>query len=189
MKKETTLSILREIRDLLKNKTAGIDSKQSASASTIPPKEEFILFDFPEITAKEIIEKANNKTSKNTPILYSIDWYKNEPFYMTEKTRKGKRWVKITPSFMGKSWDECKDLMATEGGEMLNFAELLYVFVEHEKTTGINILKNNYSWVSSISSGCPVSFGSAGAEGAYVSRGGPDCAWYLVGAVFSRIES
>ena len=174
MKKETQLSILREIRDLLK---AQLEPKKES----IPNGH--VLFDFPEVTAAEIIKKAKNKTSKSTPILYNIDsWYKNEDFYLKEKTRPGKRYVSLTVENKYQTWDECNNK-----GEMLNFAEILYVMVEHEKKTGVKLLENEWSWTSSVSSGgFLVYLGFFDSLGASVGGAEPGSSVPKFGVLFSR---
>jgi len=58
-----------------------------------------------------------------------------------------------------------------------------------EKLTGKKILKDKYSWSSSVSSdGNLLNFGGAGADGAGVRGGSPGSAWSDMGAVFSRSE-
>lgn len=140
------------------------------------------------LTAKKIIKDCDNKTSTGTPVLYSISWYEKEDFYTTEKTRGGV--FKIDPiAHKGKSWDECKAL-ETKELQMLTFAELLYVMVEHEKQTKEHFLGDwEYSWTSSrASDGSLVYLGDFGSRGAAVSSGGPEDSCGSLGVCLSHVN-
>lgn len=181
MKKETTLSVLKEIRDLLKE-------KQEKSIETEVSGDWFEI-DFPEVTSEEIIKRTGNKTSTGTPILYyPKGWYEHEAFYTTEKTRKGKSRIKLELVHKGKTFDECKVLVENEGGEMLNFPELLYFLVEYEKKTGRHLLEDyKYSWTSSRSSGGGLVIGGGfDSDGMGVDGRLPVSAGGRLGVLFSR---
>lgn len=186
MKKITILSVLEEIRDILKNNSnATTKINYSVNSST-----EFEI-DFPEITAKEIYENCNNKKSNGDKLLYNIYWYKDEKFFTTETTRPGKRIVDTQILHKNKSWNECKKISEKERKDMLNFAELVYTLWWIEKNTK-KIIWNNieYSWSCSFSSvGYLVYFGNASAVGADVHRNGPDSSYDNLGVVFSRSVS
>ena len=133
---------------------------------------------FPSLTAKQIVQKYNNKFGKGK-LLYNIDWYKNEDFFTKEKCQKGTREIitDLTPTF-GKTWNECKEM-----GEMFNFAELLWCVI---KIPGF--LRNNYSWTCSRTShGYFVDAGSFGDGGGGVDGSGPGGSHSAVGCAFSAV--
>src|SRR3990167_7377330 len=142
---------------------------------------EFYEVDFPEMTAKEIYEQSDNKLG-NGKLLYDIDRYKNEDFFLKEKTRPGKRLVLKNVIGVGKDWNECQALVKEKGGEMLNFAEVLYVIWKYP-----GFLENMYTWTSSRSSvGFLVNVGEADAGGASVDGWEPDLSDSDLGVVFLR---
>lgn len=61
------------------------------------------------LTAEQIIKSCNNKTSKDTPVLWSTSWHENETFYTQEKTRGGTYEVDEL-AHKGKSWNECAEI-------------------------------------------------------------------------------
>lgn len=142
------------------------------------------------LTAAEIIKTCGNLTSKGIPVLYNVNWYKDEPFYTTETTRGGTYEVdKITHK--NKDWNQCDVLATQEKKQMLTFAELLYVMVEHEKQTGEWFFGGwEYSWTSSRDSGGNlVSVGRFDSDGACVSCATPDHSRDDLGVCLSRMTS
>ena len=142
---------------------------------------------FPSLTAKQIVEKYNNKLGKGK-LLYNTTWYEKEDFYTKEKCRKGTREIitYLTPTLSG-TWDECKAM-----GEMLNFAELLWCVIEIP-----GFLKEwKYSWTSSRTSrGDFVRAGNFDDDGGDVSRLRPGysnsnlgCAFFAVALKSSTID-
>lgn len=64
-----------------------------------------ITVDFPAFTAKEIMEKVDNKAGDGKLLYLGFNgWYAKEDFYTKEKTRKGKRNIDLFLSMKGKSW-------------------------------------------------------------------------------------
>lgn len=148
-KKETTLSVLQDIRALLQVNNIEIEGIKQPAIQPVPKPNE-LTFILPTITAKEIYEQSGNKTSKGTPLIYST-WMLKEPFFTTETTRPGT--VVITKDILhkGKSYAECKELLEKDGGEVLNFAEWLYILWQHEKATGERLFSGyEYTWTSSL---------------------------------------
>jgi len=134
---------------------------------------------FPDLTAKQIVEKYKNKLGKGK-LLYDTTWYEKEDFYTKEKCRKGTREIitDLTPT-LGKTWDECKEM-----GEMLNFAELLWCVIKIP-----DFLKEyKYSWTSSrMSYGYFVSAGNFDDNGGIVCRNGPRYSCSGLGCAFSAV--
>lgn len=141
------------------------------------------------LTAKKIIKDCKNKTKAGTPVLYSISWYEKEAFYTSEVTRGGTYEI-LTLEQKGKSWNECNEIATKENTLMFNFAELLYIMVEHEKQTGERLLGGwEYSWTSSRDSdGGLVDVGSFDSEGALVGSDSPGNSRALLGVCFSRMS-
>lgn len=179
-KKDTNLSVLQEIRDILKS--------QSIVSNDVKKTDE-ITVNIPEgLTAKDIYEQSENKTSTGTPLLFNIDWYKYEPFFCREKTTKKTVTVSRTITHKNKSWDECKIAMEKEGGIMLSFAEWLYIIWSHEKETGERLFNDwEYLWTSSRASGGRlVLVGGFDGEGADVNGDSPGRRFGRLGVSFSR---
>lgn len=140
---------------------------------------------FPTMTAKEIITKCDNK-GKGGKILYNT-WMFNEDFYKKEKTREGWKTIDLDLIGKGKTFDECKELAEKSGGEMLNFAEFIYLIVEYEKETGKRLFENEYTWTSSRASGGTLAIsGGFGSVGVYSSRWGPRGSASFMGVCVSR---
>jgi hypothetical protein len=182
-KKETTLSVLKEIRNLLK---AGVNRIQE-----VPEKEDlsnFIKVDFPEKTAKEIVDECNN-TLGSGKLLHNTYWYKDEDFFTKEKCRPGTRYVSKELIGKGKDWDECVKLAKEEKGEMLNFPETVFFIQEYYKQMKSYPWNKDYSWSSSRSSdGGLVSVGLCGAAGVLVGYDGPGRSYSRLGVCFSGSE-
>lgn len=187
MKKETQLSVLQEIRDLLKAQTPQV-APISAKAPSFEEKDGWVLMDFPQITAKELIEEYDNKTSVGTPILYEINWYKDEKFFTTEKTRPGKRWMQKEIGNKGKSWTECNKLAKEQRYELPSFAELLYFLVEYERITGTRLMSDwEFPWTNSRASGGKLVYvGAFDGGGASVGSYRPVVRLDVIGSSFSR---
>lgn len=182
-KKETTLSVLKDIRTLLQKADNRASSTAVDALNVITPSailvglgynnDKYWRITFPEKTAKEIMDKCSNKLGDGK-FLYNVDWYKNEDFFTKEKTRPGVRYV--AKDFIGqrKDWNECKELVEKEKGEMMNFAELLWLHKTYFEEHKLYLDSNLWSWTSSRSSdGNFVFAGGAGAGGLGVGRGGP----------------
>lgn len=140
---------------------------------------------FPTMTAKEIITKCNNK-GKGGKMLYST-WLLDEDFYKKETTREG--WKTIDLDLIGKekTFDECKELAEKSGGEMLNFAEFIYLIVEYEKETGKRLFENEYTWTSSrASDGFLAISGHFGSGGVRSASWRPGRSASYVGVCLSR---
>lgn len=189
MKNETILSILKEIRDILKNQ----QPKESLAAQirSTPNPDEVTITIPKAMTAKEIYEESKNKTSKGTPLLYSVSWYKDEDFFTTEKTRVKTFTVNKTINHKGKTWQECKDIVEKANGELLSFAEWLYILWSHEKNTGERLFDGEkqweYTWTSSrVSDGRLVLVGGFDADGAFVGGRSPAYRYDALGVSFSR---
>lgn len=180
-KKETTNSILKEIRDLLKESL-----KKEVSGVEVPKDENFVTIDFPNKTAKEIVEDCNNKLGEGK-LLFNTSWYENEDFYAKEKCRPGKRLVSKELIGLGKDWNECKKLAEEKGGDMLNYAETIFFIKEHFKLTGKYPWNLKYSWTSSSSSrGYLVNVGYGDADGVFVVDDSPRYSASDLGLCFSR---
>jgi len=145
-----------------------------------------LTVDFPELTAKEIMEQCDNKVAGGK-LLYNIDWYKDEDFFTTEKTRKGKRTIDLELLHKGKSWNKCNVLKGDK--EMLNFPEVVYLLANYQEFRDL-LTSYKYTWTSSRdSSGLLLFVGFFVEGGANVNR------WYprvrddvALGVCFSRSE-
>lgn len=181
MKKQTTLQVLQEIRDLLKKHL------NPTNDVSINPDE--IVIDIPETTIKEIIEGCNNKTSKGTPLIWSPSWILKSDLYTKEKTRKG-RWIfskKLLEETRNKTWQEQEEILKSKGGERMNLAEVVYCLYFHEKSTGERLLENDWYWTNSRDSdGRIVLVGVFGSGGAYVRRDSPYDSRDSLGVCLSR---
>lgn len=195
-KKETILSVLKDIRALLK---ANIGEKPTESLISAIDKQKFtenngkVRMYFPSITAKEIRTQSENKISKGTPLLYADAgdaWYENEPFFTTEKTRPGFKTIDLDLIGKGKNWNDCEALIKEKGGEMLNFTETLYLVWQYEKQTGRRLLENEYVWTASQTADRVrfASFGLFDDRGARVSCFFPRLEWDEPGVLFSCSE-
>lgn len=142
---------------------------------------------FPQKTAKEIL--GDNKLPNGNPILWNIEWYKNEDFFTKELPRKGSVTVNLELLHKGKSWDECTKIAKDEGQEMLNFAEVVYLLKTNEQFW--KLFENyQYTWTSSRSSfGLLVNVGDADSNGVCGVLDGPRFSYSNLGVCFSRSES
>lgn len=184
-KKETVLSVVKEIRDLLKLSV----KPEGIVMETVTSNE--IIVNIPKgLTMKDIVEKCDNKTSKGTPLLYYISWYKDENFYTKEKTRGGKHAFSKTllEESRNKTWHEQEALLKKNNSIRFNAAELLYILWSHEKETGEMLLSGwNYYWTSSSASdGRFVRVGYFDSSGVDVSRHTPDRSSSDLGVCVSR---
>lgn len=167
-KSDTTLSLLREIRDLLKKEE--IAKVEKTPKDTFPPK-----------TAKEILEECNNSVDGGK-LLYSglTGWYSDQDFFTKETCRP------ISMNFMplahkGKSWNECRDL-----GEMFNFAEIVYLLRESREFRDM-FRGYNWTWTSSrVSGGGLVDVGGFDGRGARVLSRSVDASHDALGLSFSH---
>ena len=177
MKKETTLSVLKEIRDILKRQ------------NIVKPVIDNTFFEvtFPDKTAQEIV---GDNTLGNGKFLWNISWYKDKDFFTKEKCRVGTRLVSTELIGLDKTWNECSDLVREKGGEMLNFAELLFFAQEYYKSTGKYLFNSKWAWTSSKSSvGSLVNVGSFDRDGALVRGSWPVSSRSDVGCPFSVVKT
>lgn len=174
-KKETVLSVLKEIRDILKK-------KEVEPLKELPNS---ITIDFPSLTAQQMVEDCDNKVDGGK-LLYNTSWYEKEAFYTTEKTRKGTRTINAELLYKGKSWNECKDIADKEGLSMLNFAEVIWLLKTSKEFREL-LTGYNWTWTSSRSSyGYLVDVGRFDSYGADVYRRGPGYSGSDLGVCFSR---
>lgn len=129
---------------------------------------------FPNKTAQEIMNDCNNILG-NGKLLYGLkSWYKNEDFFTKEKCRPITVEIEIELIGKNKDWNECKELVKKEEGEMLNFPEMIYFYQEYFKQTGKYIDEYEWSWTSSRSSdGRLVDVGRCASDGVGVSHDRP----------------
>ena len=180
MKKETTLNVLKEIRDILK-------SKELVTLSVAQLQNNEVAVDFPELTAEEIMNSCDNKVAGGK-LLYNTDWYKKEDFFTKEKTRKGRRIIAKKLLHKGKSWNQCAEIAKKEDKEMLNFAEVVYLIKENKDFRKL-ITDWNYTWTSSRrSDGRLVNVGSFRSGEASVNGWTPGYSDSGLGVCFSRSE-
>lgn len=211
VKKETTLSVLQDIRDMMRehwNKDVEVPEtnfggticlvKSAPKAPEQPiPNGHFLIY-IPSITMKEIVEEADNKASNGKPLMYNISWYKDEKFYTEEKAREG--WYVVSERLMGKNknWGEQETEIKNLKGERLNAAEELYIQYAYEKVNGERLTYGEqckkdssynweYSWTSSLSSlGSVVDVGFFDAVGVFVADDYPGYRNDLLGFRLSR---
>lgn len=154
--KETVLSTLREIltvqndmRELL-GEIRDFTYLSAGKKETIPEvKDNAVTVTFPQLTAKEMIEKYDNKLGDNKILFNPKGWYEKEAFYTLEKPRSGTFKISFELLHKGKSWNECKDLLK-EGQSMPNFAECVHLLIHYNDFR--NMLENyNWMWTSSHS--------------------------------------
>lgn len=185
-KKETTLSVLKEIRDILINgKPVGDVVKERIEK----PVDESAYFKitFPSKTAKEIVDECENKLESGKLLYDREGWKKDEDFFTKEKTRPRTVYVHKEIIGFGKTHSECVELIKKEGGEMLNMAEMIFVYQEYFKATGKYLDENNWSWTSSRSSGGGlVIVGGCDAGGVGVGIGYPGGSSSRLGVRFFR---
>lgn len=140
---------------------------------------------FPSLTAKQIMKSCDNKIGDDKLLYntdwYQDDWYQDEDFFTKEKTRKGKRVIELELQHNGETWNECNEL-----GEMLNFAEVLYLVKEYPEFREL-LTGYKWTWTSSRSSdGRLVYSGSFGPLGLLVLNGRPGYSYSRLGVCFSR---
>lgn len=184
MKKETTLSVLKEIRNLLSGNQKILLQIFDSVRPPEPKKEPegFIEVNFPNKTAKEIMDECGNKLG-NGKLLYNTNWYENEDFFTKEKCRPGVRYVSKDLIGKGKDWNECAALLKDE---MLNFAEALYFVQEYYKQTNSYPWNSDWSWTSSRSSrGSLVDLGECDAGGVGVGNFVPRRSYSGLGVSYS----
>ena len=176
VKKETTLSVLQDIRDMMREhwgedkKPRSVGEKivkdwQDAHFDVINladkplplnvpevPNGHFLIY-IPSLTMKEIVEEADDKASDGKPLVYNISWYKDEKFYTEELTRAG--WYVVSERLFGKNknWGEQETEIKNLKGKRLNAAEELYIQYAYEKVNGKKLthgdhVKNDspYNW-------------------------------------------
>lgn len=180
-KKETILSVLIDIRNLLRN--------QGVDAINVPEDSNFIKITFPNKTAREIVDECGNKLGTGKLLYNPTGWYEKEDFYTTQKCRP--RTVYVSKELIGlnKDWNECKELVEKEKGEMLNFAEMIYFIQEYYKQTGKYPWNLNWSWTSSHSSdGLLVFVGYGDSDGVYVVNDDPRDSVVPLGVCFSAVK-
>lgn len=192
--KETTLSILKDIKKILTRIEKGINT-QAVDAINVPSQDikiagNTITVEFPQLTAKEMIEQCGNKIG-NDKVLYSYPdgWYSDEAFYTSEKPRKGTITVTLELLHKGKSWNECNDIAQKEGITMLNFPEIVYLLINspafRKMLEGLN-----YTWSSSRSArGYLVHIGKCGVGGVLVGGWHPRRSDSGLGVCFSHSAS
>lgn len=188
MKKETTLSVLKEIRDLLIEQKTAYKELNFTHLGTESIPVDFIKVNFPNKTAKEIMDECGNKLG-NGKLLYNTNWYENEDFFTKEKCRPGVRYVSKDLIGKGKNWNECSALLkdGEREIEMLNFAEALYFVQEYYKQTNSYPWAGDWSWTSSRSSlGRLVCLGGCDAGGVYVVYDDPGHSGSCLGVCFSK---
>lgn len=181
-KKETILDVLKDIRNLLREK--------AVDAINVPSidKSKYLKVTFPNKTAKEIIDECENKLGKDK-FLYNTEWYKNEKFFTEEKCRPGIRYVSKELIGLDKDWNECKELVENQDGEMLNFAETIFFIQEYFEQTDEYPWNLKWSWTSSRSSfGDLVRAGGCDSGGVDVVRDFPGRSGSDLGVCFSRSE-
>lgn len=146
-----------------------------------------IILDFPALTAKEIYDTYGPKFSDSVPMIYSL-WFGKEDFWATQKSRPGRKTITKDCVEKGKSWNDCKAYAEKQGGQMLNYAELLWLMYQYDKHTGKRILESEYTWLDT-----PV-LGRVGRSG-YWDGDGPDLRadpprreWSDCGLLFSCTE-
>lgn len=137
MKKPTTLSVLIEIRDLLK-------AQQSQFVTKIEENKNSITVTFPQKTAKEMVDECNN-TIETGNLIWS-SWMLKENFYTKELPRKGKVTINLELLHKGKSWNECANSVL---GVMLSFPEVVYLVKTNAEVQ--ELLKYNWTWTTSLS--------------------------------------
>lgn len=183
-KKETTLSVLQEIRDtiatLLSARTVKETKEEIVSETNsafiinlenkpVPdvsiPANHYLIY-FPAVTMKQIRISCDNKKSDGTPLLWSRKgWYEDEKFFTEETCREG--WKLVPMNLMGKglTWVEQEKLLS-QGTCRTNAAENLYLIHAIEKQTKKRMWEYEYAWSSSRSSdGGLVGVGGFGAVG------------------------
>lgn len=189
-REDPVVSLLGEIRSQLALLVATVGSDRTGEGTcTVPlagkadgfPKS--VIVDFPDLTAREIVEKCGNKVTGGR-LLWNKDWYEKEAFFATDRCRKGRRLVDLDLAHRGKSWDECKSLAGSL--EMLNFAEVVYLLANHEEFREV-LGGDNWTWTSSLeSAGKLVSVGDFTSGGAYVGRKESGYASSYLGVTLSR---
>jgi hypothetical protein len=151
-------------------------------------KKKTFIVDIPEVTAQELYQKTGNKLGEGK-LLYNIDWYENEPFFTTEKSRAGhyEIEVELLEESRNKTHVEQDELLRKNKAIRFNFAEVLYIAIEYYKQTGNYWLPNGYYWTCSLSSdGGLVVFGACAAVGANVDDWLPRVSGVHLGVVLSR---
>lgn len=85
MKRETTLSVLKEIRDLLK-------AQNPPTVNVVEEtKTDVLRVKFPKMNLKEIFEQSGGKTINGYPLVWNFkdSWLRDEKFFTEEYTREG----------------------------------------------------------------------------------------------------
>lgn len=181
-KKETTLSVLQEIRDLMKHPPTNVIRYEVNAPVTLANE---LLVDFPSMTAKEIFEQSKDSVDGGR-LFYSVDWYAQEDFYTKEKTRAGKRYVSKEVLHKGESWNEINE-KTSPNTTMLSMAEVMYLLWKYPEFRPT--LAGSYIWTSSrASDGILVFVGDFGSLGANVDGWDPGNSDSNVGVCFSRSE-
>lgn len=147
-----------------------------------------ITLDFPALTAKEIYDTYGPKFSDGVPMIYPL-WFEEEEFWATQKSRPGRKTITKDCVEKEKNWNDCKAYAEKQGGQMLNYAELLWLVYQYDKHTGKRILESEYTWLDT-----PVG-GRVGASGGWLGDG-PDLrahrprgGWSDYGLLFSCTEN
>lgn len=143
-----------------------------------------IVVDFPELTAKEIYDTYGPTFSDGVKMIYSL-WFEKEDFWDTQKSRPGRKTINTVCVEKGKNWHDCKAYAENHGGQMLNYAELLWLMYQYDTHTGKRILTSEYTWLDT-----PV-IGGVGYSGYWCGLGPslyalhPGNEWSSCGLLFS----
>lgn len=132
---------------------------------------------------------CNNKLGNEKLLWNPTGWYETEDFFTKEKCRLIT--VEIETELIGKNknWNDCKELVEKEKGQMLSFAEMIFFYQEYFKQTGKYIDENEWSWTQSRSSdGSLVGVGSCDSGGVGVSNGEPGGSRSSLGVRFMRSD-
>lgn len=133
------------------------------------------------------MKDCDNKLGEGKLLYNPTGWYENQDFFTKEKCRPITVEIKTKLIGKNKDWNECKELVEKEKGQMLSFAEMLYFYQEYFKQTGKYIDEYEWSWTSSrSSSGRLVSVGSCASVGVDVFRDWPDDSYSYLGVRFFR---
>lgn len=142
---------------------------------------------FPNKTAQEIVNDCNNKLGNGILLWNPTGWYETEDFFTKEKCRPITVEIETELIGKGKDWNDCKELVEKEKGQMLNFAEMIFFYQEYFKATGKYIDKDEWSWTSSRSSdGFLVCVGRCDSVGVSVSLSWPGRSLSNLGVRFFR---
>lgn len=114
---------------------------EKVTEALIPLLGKHSFFTPAQLSAKAVVEKFNNQTLGKTKMLYSIDWYKNEPFFTTAIPSIGTRIISREPveGSVGKNIFDCQYKLIDHAKKHLPLSVCSELFKQNLKQAEIEL--------------------------------------------------